>query len=286
MNLGEQKNWLIRLVIIALTLVAITTLAIINTLYLAFFVGYFFVVLFSKSEEKEKLIQFCIYSLLGFIILLIADFLILRNVFQEPYHYVKAFFYNSIFFLLSFVPIGMLEAHLKKVETISARQKERYKIVSKFPDLICDMHFTRTVEKSFLGHKIVRCRTSKKCFSFGRIIHARLLVGIIGDYRWSRLFEDEYSTMIWNNETKTIFDGDYDVIEIREGDEIEDYDGAVNKVIAFLYNQIKRYKPIDEIVIRIAGNPRISESTKRLLEERFLKVVYLELNYKKLNYTL
>ncbi len=284
--LRERNNKVDKFVIFGITIIAIVVMGIVNPLYLFFFIGYLLAVLFSNSEKNEKLLQFCIYSILGSVILLIVDLAVLKNILKEPVSSRFVVFFSTIFFLLSFIPLSLLRQYFEKIKALSLSQKEYYKIPDKFPDLICDMHYVRTVEKSVLGHKIVHCRKSKKCYSLGRITHVKTLVGVIGDYKRSRKFADEYSSMIWQKETKTIYDGDYDVIEIREGNEIADYNAAVSRVVFFLYNQIRRRKPISEISIRIAGNPPLSESTKRLLEERFLKVEYLELNYKKLNYSL
>ena len=293
MNPIERKNKMLLIVLISLTLLATIFLGRINPLYFIFPAVNFLLIMFRNKSAKQKVLLFCIYLLYGFIVILIIEFVVLSYILKEPPNNLDSFLFSSFFLFFAFIPLKIIERHIGKVKTIALKQKEYYDIPDKFPDfpnrssdLICDMHFTRIVEKSLFGHKIVHCRTSKKCFSLGRIIHARLLIGVIGDYKRSRKFDDEYSTMIWNNETKTIIDGDYDVIEIQEGSEIEDYNSVVNKIITFLYNQIKRYKPVKEITIRVEGNPPISESTKRLLEERFLKIEYLELNYKKLNYTL
>jgi hypothetical protein len=171
--LRERNNKVDSFVIFGITFAAIVTVGIVNPLYLFFFVGYLLAVLFSNSEKKEKLLQFCIYSLLGSVLLLIADIFLLRNFLEEPYFSLNSFFFNTVFFLLSFIPLVLIKQSFEKIKALSLSQKEYYNIPDKFPDLICDMHYVRTVEKSVLGHKVVHCRKSKKCFSLGRITHVK-----------------------------------------------------------------------------------------------------------------
>ncbi len=280
-----EKNKVLRLVFTLSAFILIAVLVIINPLYLVFFIVCFSATIITNNDKKERFIRFFIYLHIIAVFLLLFDLLVFRALYSE-YIKVKAFFYSTIVFLLSFIPLALVEGYLKRIKAVSLRQKKYYNIPDKFPDLICDMHLVRTKEKSFFGYKIVHCKKSKKCFSLGRITHAKMLIGVIGNYQRSWKFGDEYSTMIWDNENKKIIDGDYDIIEIREGLQMQDYNAVVSKVVAFFYNQVKRSKPISEMLVRVAGNPSLSESTKRLLEERFLKVEYLELNYRKLNYAL
>ncbi len=113
-------------------------------------------------------------------------------------------FHIKLFLLALLIPFGIK----KSKKTNISKRKSYSNIQEKHPDLICDKHFRRTVEKLSFIRKKTHCRINKKCFSLGRITHAKLLIGIIGDYKRSRSFGNEYSTMIWDNDTRKIIDGD------------------------------------------------------------------------------
>ena len=101
------------------------------------------------------------------------------------------------------------------------------------------------------------------------------MIGFLGISFKKQAMNGDFYIVLWNPKSRKITNGDYDIIEIHESSKIKDYDAIISKIIDFLYNEIKRFKPINEVVVRIIGNPQISESTKRRLEEHFLKVEYL-----------
>ena len=163
---------------------------------------------------------------------------------------------------------------LKKTWNVHIMSKNS-DLIENFPYLICQEHLARTKIKNIFGYKKVVCRIDKNCVKYyKRIIVWKYLVGRIGDFKDTRFNNDSYYVDIWNHETKEIRDGDYDIIQIHENDVIEDFDGVIVKVVSYFYNELKRFKPISEVIVKIIGQPKISESTKRLLEKRFLKVEY------------
>lgn len=80
---------------------------------------------------------------------------------------------------------------------------------------------------------------------------------------------------MWYHRYIKIRYGDYDIIEIRNSNEIEDYDFAILKVFTFFNNEIDRYKPIKLTKIRIVDNPLIPDNTMHLLHNNFERVVHV-----------
>ncbi len=169
------------------------------------------------------------------------------------------------------VPFFIFYNLFVKVLIVANHEKDNFEVINAYPNIICKDHLAKTKQYSTLGFKTIHCRKSKRCFAKGKI-KALNLVGLIGDLNDGEECENDYYVTLWDYENKKINDGDYDIIEIQESEKIDDFDAVVNKVIAFFYNELNRFKPIAEVRIRIVGNPPISESTKRLLKERFLKI--------------
>jgi len=172
------------------------------------------------------------------------------------------------------VPFSIFYNLFIRVLIVANHEKDHFDLINSYPKAICKTHLTKTKQYSTLGFKTIHCRKSKKCFAKGNV-KALNLVGLIGDLSYGEEYENDYYVTLWDYEDNEIFDADYDIIEIQESENIKDYDSVINKVITFFYNEIDRFKPINEVIIRINGNPPISESTKRLLNERFFRVEYL-----------
>jgi len=162
-----------------------------------------------------------------------------------------------------------------RIADAAKNEKNNYFAVKRFPYLICEKHFTKTVLVRRLGYKEIRCRKGKLCFARKKLVYAKQIIGVIGKDEMISTQIGDYYISLWNENDQAVKDADYDAVEIIENNTIKDYNAIINKVVNFLYNEIDRYKPINEVVVRVFGNPDISESTKRLLNKRFKKVEYI-----------
>jgi len=142
--------------------------------------------------------------------------------------------------------------------------------------LICNKHFTRT-EAVFLYDEVIKikCRKGDNCGKERNLIYAKHIVGLIGRNVNRRKFKGDYYIKMWDHKNQKVIDGDYDVIEIHEYNGIKSYDSVVNKIIDYFYNELNRYKSINQISVRVIGSPAMTDNTIRLLEKHFLSVEYL-----------
>jgi len=270
----DKKNKHFTILICVLAIGITSACVIINPAYLIVIIAY---IIF--GIEKRKVIKNIIpltaaYIIIGNIVILILDNFLFKFIFSEPFQAPIRFLLSlSSFFIL--FSIHFLKFQNLLLLKIIKNEKEHFTLISKYPDLLCRKHHTRTKQSKILGFRKINCRTSWFCFGQRRIREVKQLIGLIGkEYeRWT--FEKNYYVTLWNSKSGKINNGDYDVIEIHESNSIEDYNAVINKVIDFQYNEINRYEPISEVVVKIIGHPQISESTKRRLEEHFLKVEYL-----------
>jgi hypothetical protein len=94
----------------------------------------------------------------------------------------------------------------------------------------------------------------------------------------NQTIENNYYITIWDNLEEKVTDGDFDIIEIHKSQEIENYDKVIDKVVRFLYNEVDRYKPLNQVTVKVIGNIELTENTKRLLKKHFFKVEYASNN--------
>jgi len=202
--------------------------------------------------------------------LLIADGILLSD---DAYQQFIESALLTIFVLI--VPLFAFTIYFIQLVNTAYNEKEHYDVIEKHPYIICTEHHTRTKKYSSFTYKGVKCRIGKKCLARNKIKHAVKLVGLIGLLENGKSVDNSYYVTLWDHQYRKIRYGDYDVIEIHENAEVKNYDFIISKIILFFTNEIKRFKPMREVVIIIVGRPKISENTKRMLEKHFLKVVYL-----------
>jgi hypothetical protein len=158
----------------------------------------------------------------------------------------------------------------------SRNEKNMYFAVKQFPGVVCKEHNLRTELVATLGYHVIKCRNGEKCISKSQIVCAKNIVGTLGMNGNMDNDEQDYHIPVWDEVNETTNNADYDIIKIYENKEIANYDSIIASVVSFLYNEIDRYKSVKTVEIQIVGNPAISDSTKRLLENRFLKVDYID----------
>ena len=124
---------------------------------------------------------------------------------------------------------------------------------------------------TYLGYREIRCRDCEKWTSKSQVVCAKNIIGTIGMNGNFENSDNDYRIPVWDEVKKTVINADYDIIEIYESKAV-DCNAIIDRVVNFLYNEINRYKPVNEVVVKIIGYPVISRSTMRLMKERFLKV--------------
>jgi hypothetical protein len=227
--------------------------------------------LISLTVEKNK------HNILLILVHLTLS-LVLYNITKigiSLFSYWNVFLFSFVLFFSVAIPFLFYKFWgriIKNILDAATNEKSSYSIMKKHPYLICTEHHLRPDLKKRFGYKNINCRMEDKCLADDKVIYAKNIIGVLGKDVIHGSSNDNYYIPIWNENEQRIDNADYDIIEIHESSEIKDYNAVINKIIDFLYNEINRYKPINEVVVKIIGNPQISESTKRRLEEHFFKV--------------
>jgi len=186
--------------------------------------------------------------------------------------FIQSALYTS--FVLT-IPLFAFSIYFVQLVKTADNEKDHYDLIKNYPYLICSEHHTRTKSYSSFGYKGVKCRVGRKCLVHNNIKVSVKLVGLIGLIENGKAIDKDYYVSLWDHRYKKIRYGDYDIIEIHENKYLKNYDFIISKIITFFANEIRRYKPINEVIVKVIGNPPLSENTKRLLERHFLKVEYL-----------
>ncbi len=165
--------------------------------------------------------------------------------------------------------------YIAKVGLAIDEEKQNYK-AKNHPYLICKEHFTRT-KTIVIGEDFVRikCRTGKNCAQEKKLTYAKRIIGIVGKPVVRNYYRGNYYVAMWDAENKQAVNGDYDIIEIHNNPEINDFDAIINKIIALFYNDVDRYIPIYRVTLKIIGSPVFSTSTQRLIDKSFTNIKYL-----------
>jgi hypothetical protein len=228
-----------------------------------------------KKIPKAETIT-AIFLITSCILTFTIEFYIITPIFEDYYNAIlKLLLSFSITMLIFIVPYYFIYRHFMDVLGMAVVEKKNYFAFKRHPNLLCTSHLVRTGMKKELGFRDVYCRIDKSCMNKKNVIYAKHLAGLIGKKEKSRGFQGTYYVTLWDNKRKTIKNGDYDIIEIHKSNEIKDYDAVISKVTSFFYNELNRYKPINQITIRIFDNVTISESTKRLIEKHYQRIEYV-----------
>jgi hypothetical protein len=269
----EEKLNLYLFFLTVLALVVSVFSAIWNPYCLIILVFFGLYLLDNRHRIKSALIVIDFVAIVSFPVLLLIQYILYKKNMDTSDS--EQFFASAMLtVILLIVPFSIFYNLFIKVLIVANHEKDHFDLINSYPNVICKEHLAKTKQYSTLGFKTVHCRKSTKCFARGHV-KALNLVGLIGDLNSGEEYENDYYITLWDYEHNIINDGDYDIIEIQESEKINDYDAVINRVITFFYNELNRFKPIKEVTVRIVGNPEISESTKRLLKERFLKLEYV-----------
>jgi hypothetical protein len=273
----DKKNTILAGIFIGIAAI-LTIICFIKSPYYIVLLVVFGLIAFSNTMRiKHQLILLAVFISIGFPVYLVAGYLMSHSHLAKPdeadTYYLLSFVFASIVLIFPFVYTYTNYTFL--IDT-AINEKKHYDIIQNYPYIICKDHHTRTNEYSILGYKGVSCRVGKICLKNKELLAAVKLVGLIGVYEKGRVIDNDYYVTLWDHKLRKIRYGDYDIIEIHKNDEIKDYNLIFSKIINFFYNEIDRFKPINEVSIRFVGNVPISENTKRLLQNHFLKVEYFD----------
>ena len=272
----DKKNmWLASTMLLMATIIA--TSFIFNNNHYAIPLVVLFLIAFSNNMElTHRLVLMAVFVVISFSVMGVVDHFLSKDastidMSKGDYFYLLATFAG----ILLIIPLFFTYAYFIQLTATIKNAKTHYSVIENSPYLICTEHHTRTKEYSMLGYKGVKCRKGKKCLRKKSIVHAVRLVGLIGIIENGKSVNNDYYVTLWDHRYRKIRYGDYDIIEIHESKDVKDYDFIISKIIAFFTNEINKYKPINEVFVRVVGRPSIAENTKRLLQKHFLKVEYL-----------
>jgi hypothetical protein len=260
--LKEYKNH----IKITILLGAIPVLYFGNVLFLTVLTMYLLLILFTWRKIHKSLILFAV--------LYVIHCLLLQLSYKEFVVFVKD---ETVRFFLCFTITTMamtppvlyfFRANGIRFNIFLSKQK-------KYAKLICTQHLTRT-QPLFLedgGIRIV-CRINDKCSNQQKLKYADKLVGVIGKTITKHIKNKNYYVNLWDHSKNVVKDGDYDVIEVYLTAEINDYNSVLTQVMGYFYNDLRGFKPMNEIVINVYGELHLTQNTMRLLEKNFKDVRY------------
>jgi hypothetical protein len=272
----DKKNKRYSVVILVLALI-ISVFCIINNSYYAIVTGIFAIYSITfRIEVVPKIVLVGILTIVAFPSIYLIEYLFNQGAIpsNSPIELGSAMSIGYTSLVLLF-PLFVLSLYFLQIVKTAKNQKDHYEVIDKHPYIICNEHYTRTKKYKSFTYKGVKCRVGKKCLIHSNIQKAVHLVGLIGLIEDGKTVDNDYYITLWDHRYRKIRYGDYDIIEIHENNEVKDYDFIIAKVITFFSNEINRYKPFNEVLVKVIGNPPISENTKRLLEKHFMSLEYV-----------
>jgi hypothetical protein len=230
----------------------------------------------NKMSLKHRLTLFAIFVVIILGVINLIEFGHGNEYLYSNMSLAKRCFTNFVYAaLILSLPLALFYIYFMELIKAMEHEKKYYGVIKYSPGLICKTHLAKTNEEMYHGFKSVCCRMDRTCLKKNRITRADEIVGLVGLEKSAAPQNGKYYLTLWDLESGKIHDADYDVVEIHENPGIEDYNGIISKIVSFYYNELERYKPLNQMVIRIVGSPEISVSTRRLLQERFLRIEYI-----------
>ncbi len=264
-SLKEYKNYIIILIVLGLG----TIFYFKNALFLTILALYTLIAYLNRRKIEKSIYLFIfLYVFHCFMLLLLYRDFFAANA-DGIFRFFLSFIASTLLMIIPFIMIFRMENIILDV----FRPKE--KVHAK---LICTQHLTRT-EPLFLddGEIRIACRIDTSCSRNKKLKYADKLIGVVGkNIRKSRVGRDYYVNLLGQSRQE-IRNGDYDFIEIYQSGSIKDYNSVLSQIMAFFYNDLNGYRPMNEIVVKIFGELNLSNNTQRLLEKNFKDVKYYKL---------
>jgi hypothetical protein len=230
-----------------------------------------FLISFLKYNKSTKIISLVLISSItlsvSYVIFNIAtglsptkSLIISLIVFFVP----NVLFYNSI--------ASTIDDYVDASKNVKLHQS----VIENYPHLFCRQHKTKTIFHELLNYPVVSCRIGKRCLSEKNLLtDIEKSVGLTGIIEDSKQIENKYYTTIYDHKTAYYTNADIDIWEIHNNEEIDDYNAVIDRTYRLMQNDLKRQVPLCEVIVRIYGNPKLSQSTQSLLKFNFLSVEYL-----------
>jgi hypothetical protein len=237
-----------------------------SILFLTVLAVYLLIVYINRHRIKKS-----IYQLIALYVFHCLMLQLLYNKFfaatqGETFRFFISFMASSLVLIFPFILIFRLNNLFFDI----FKPKEK-----RYAKLICTQHLTRT-QPLFLEDGKIRivCRIEGDCAKNKKLKYANNIIGVIGKNAQKPRKSKDFYVNLWNHSKKEVKHGDYDFIEIYQTNTIEDYNNVLSQMMAFFYNDLNGFKPMNEIVVEIFGNLNLTKSTQRLLEKNFKEVKY------------
>ncbi len=264
--------------IIAVLAIAILAFYLLQNTYFLIALGALAIVAMTiPINFPSKLVLLALWVILIFPLINLTDYLFdINYVLKKNDEYLQ--FMRIVVFVItvSITPMFVFTIYYVQVVRTAKKEKKYYNIIEKYPHTICSEHHTRTKKYNYFTYKGLKCRIGKRCLVHNNIKPAIKLVGLIGMIENGKVADNNYYVTLWDHRYRKIRYGDYDVIEIHENPEVWNYDFIISKIILFFTNEIRRFKPMSDVSVVVVGHPPLAENTKRLLEDRFKTVEFID----------
>ncbi|MFN8258277.1 MAG: hypothetical protein U0W24_21490 [Bacteroidales bacterium] len=273
----DKKNKILAIVFLTVALVLSIITFIVNPWYMLIIFPIGIYALIQVEKPKYILIFSAILLILACPVILVVRKSMEEYTLRMMNDSMEEFFKTIIIStLVLFVPYFFAGMYFKEILKLIENQKRFPNLFAGYPYLVCREHFVKTKEYSVFSYKGIKCRFTNYCLDSGNLLEAAQLVGLIGILSDGKLVGNQYFTTLWDHRHRKIRYGDYDVIEIHQNAEIQDYDFVISKIITFFYNETKRFKPLNHTIVKLSAKVPLSENSKLLLQKHFLSVEYFK----------
>ncbi len=240
-----------------------------NVLFLFVLAFYMLIAYINRDSIRQIRYQIIILYILHCIMLQLAYNKFFMATENEMYRFFLSFIASTIVAIVPFIVIFGFNRLFFDIFTPKEKQ---------YAKLNCTQHLTRTQPLFLEGGDIrIVCRVGRRCSNSRKLKYADKLVGVIGKKVAKHVWDKDYCVSLWNHTKNVVRHGDYDIIEVYPTAKIKDYNSVLTQIMGYFYNDLKGFKPMDEIVVKIYGELNLTKSTQRLLEKNFKKIEYYKM---------
>ena len=263
--LKEPKSYLIIIIMLGV----VPAIYFKNVLFLTVMAVYMLLAFINWWRVKKSIYQFVLLYVLHCLLLQLLYNELFAATAGETFKFFISFIASALVLIFPFILFFRLNNLLFDI----FKPKEK-----RYAKLICTQHLTRT-QPLFQENGEIRivCRINSECAKSKKLKYVNYLIGVIGKHVKKPKKSKDHYVSLWNHSKNEIKHGDYDFIEIYQSNTINDYNSVLSQIMAFFYNDLNGFKPMNEIVVRIFGQIDLSKNTQRLLEKNFKDVEYYKI---------